>query len=397
MLNSTLIRSKFPLIFLGLLALTTTNSFAAGDPAAATEGAAQNLGPVIWFYLLLAAAGIFIFAIISKVIKVLELTYELNGKSMTIQWNKINGVLFFLFLLGFLGSIFWEVNNHGRMLLPESASEHGLRIDKLFNITLIITGFVFVVTHILLFWFAYKYKGSGKAKAFFYPHNDKLEVYWTIIPAIVLTVLVISGWKTWTDITKPAPKESLQLDVVAEQFLWNVRYPGTDGVLGNKTFKLVNDVNKTGVDFNDKNAKDDFMATEIYLPVGKPVKFNFGARDVIHSAYMPHFRAQMNCVPGMPTMFWFTPRTTTAEMREKLNDPKFDYILLCAKICGTAHYNMKMNIVVVTDAEYKQWLAKQKPYYTEDMAKAIEEAQKERMKKDAEKQPKQEHHEVAMK
>jgi cytochrome c oxidase subunit II len=395
------LRNKIAFILLGVFALITTNSFAQDAAATvAEEGAKAPVGPIIWFYLLLALTGILIFAVISKVVKVLELTYELNGKQMNIKWNKINGVLMFLFMFAFLGGTLWEMNTHGRMLLPESASEHGLLTDRLFNITLIITGFVFVVTHIFLFWFAYKYRGSEKnKKAYFYPHNDKLEVYWTVIPAIVLTVLVISGWKTWTDITKPAPKDAIQLDVVAEQFLWNVRYAGADGKLGTKTFKLVNDVNKTGIDFNDKNAKDDFMATEIYLPVGKPVNFNFGARDVIHSAYMPHFRAQMNCVPGMPTLFWFTPRTTTAEMREKLNDPKFDYILMCAKICGSAHYNMKMNIVVVTEAEYKEWLGKQKPYYTEDMAKMIEEAQQAREKSDAEHQPKKHHEEekVALK
>lgn len=375
------VASKTSMLLLSVFALLSTNSFAADAAAAATEEVAKGTDNTVWFYLLLAFAATLIFVIIGKTVKVLELTYELNGKQMNIKWNRINGFLMFIFMFAFLGGTLWEMKYHGAMTLPESASEHGLLTDRLFTITLIITGIVFVITHILLFVFAYKYQGSEKRKAFFYPHNDKLEVYWTIIPAIVLTVLVISGWKTWTNITQPAPKEALVIDVTGKQFGWIVRYPGNDGILGTKAFKLVNDVNETGVDFNDKNAADDLIVKEIYLPVNRPVKFNFGARDVIHSAYMPHFRAQMNCVPGMPTTFWFTPRTTTEEMRAKTGDAKFDYVLLCAKICGSAHFNMQVKIVVVDDKQYSEWLAAQKPYYTEDIAKQIQEAEMEKMQK----------------
>lgn len=365
-------------------------AFAAITLSTSTAFAQDSEGPKelsidFWFYSLLLVAGILVFSVINKTIKALELTQTLNGKEVKTKWNKINGIVFLLFGLGFFAAIFWEFNTHGRQLLPESASEHGVLTDNLFNITLIVTGIVFVITHILLFYFSYKYKSTGERKAFFYPHNDKLELYWTLIPAIVLAVLVIGGWKTWTNITKPAPVEALTLDVTAKQFGWIVRYPGEDKKLGTKAFKLVNDVNETGVNFNDASAKDDYFTREIYLPVNKPVSFIFGARDVIHSAYMPHFRAQMNCVPGMPTYFWFTPRLTTAQMREKINDPKFDYILLCAKICGSAHYNMQMKIVVVEEKEYKEWLATQKPYYTEETAKQITEAEVARMKAEEEK------------
>lgn len=359
---------------LAIITLSTSSAFAQD-----AEGP-KELSIDFWFYTLLLVAGILVFSVINKTIKALELTQSLNGKEVKTKWNKVNGVVFLLFGIAFFATVFWEFNTHGRQLLPEAASEHGVLTDNLFNITLIITGVVFVLTHILLFYFSYKYKSTGERKAFFYPHNDKLELYWTLIPAIVLAVLVIGGWKTWTNITKPAPVEALTLDVTAKQFGWIVRYPGSDNKLGTKAFKLVNDVNETGVNFNDANAKDDYFTREIYLPVNKPVSFIFGARDVIHSAYMPHFRAQMNCVPGMPTYFWFTPRLTTAQMREKTNDPKFDYILLCAKICGSAHYNMQMKIVVVEEKEYKEWLAQQKPYYTEETAKQITEAEVARMK-----------------
>ena len=361
------------LLAFAVVTLSTSTAFAQDS-----EGP-KELSIDFWFYSLLLVAAVLVFSVINKTIKALELTQTLNGKEVKTKWNKINGFVFLLFGIGFFAAIGWEFNVHGRQLLPESASEHGILTDNLFNITLIVTGIVFVLTHILLFYFSYKYKSTGESKAFFYPHNDKLELYWTLIPAIVLAVLVIGGWKTWTNITKPAPVEALTLDVTAKQFGWIVRYPGEDKKLGTKAFKLVNDVNETGVNFNDASAKDDYFTREIYLPVNKPVSFIFGARDVIHSAYMPHFRAQMNCVPGMPTYFWFTPRLTTAQMREKISDPKFDYILLCAKICGSAHYNMQMKIVVVEEKEYKEWLATQKPYYTEETAKQITEAEVARM------------------
>lgn len=108
---------------------------------------------------------------------------------------------------------------------------------------------------------------------------------------------------------------------------------------------------------------DDILPTEIHVPVDEPVNLNFRARDVIHSAYMPYFRIQMNCVPGMPTSFWFVPTKTTKDMRAEKKDPKFDYYLFCAKICGAAHFNMKIKVVVESRAEYNKWLASQQPKF----------------------------------
>ena len=141
-----------------------------------------------------------------------------------------------------------------------------------------------------------------------------------------------------------------------------------------------------GVDMTDKNAADDIPLTadpvsfvkELHLPIGRKVIFKMRSQDVLHSAYMPHFRAQMNCVPGMVTEMAFTPSVTTEEMREykdtktkfeKINelrktegkDPvEFDYILLCNKICGASHYNMQLKIVVEEEEKFNTWLAKQK-------------------------------------
>ncbi|RRN77083.1 cytochrome c oxidase subunit II, partial [Pseudoxanthomonas sp. SGD-10] len=162
------------------------------------------------------------------------------------------------------------------------------------------------------------------------------------------------------------------------QFAWNVRYAGKDNENGNKNYKLIgslNGLNNMGLDLSDKRNYDDLKVDEIVLPVGRPVRFSLTSRDVLHSFYLPHFRVQMNCVPGMPTFFQFTPTYTTAEMQEKTNDPGFQYVLLCAKICGGSHYNMKFAVRVVTEKEYQKWLAQQKPIVTEDMIKEYQLAQ----------------------
>lgn len=351
-------------------------------PAAVEEAAKEPVGKMVMYYLLVGLVAAMGLNIIGKILKVTELTFELSGKKKGINWNMINAVLFLVFLIVGMYYAFWEFGYHGKMLLPESASEHGLRTDSLFNITLIITGFVFVVTHILLFGFAFKYRSEEKKAAYFYPHNNKLEIYWTVIPAMVLTVLVVFGWRTWTDITSVGrqAKDPVTVELTAEQFRWTARYPGVDNMLGEKNFKMIGGANELGINLDDTRSKDDMITREIVLPVNMPVKLVLGAKDVIHSAYMPHFRVQMNCVPGMPTYFYFTPRTTTAEMRQKLNDFKFDYILLCAKICGAAHYNMQMKVRIVSNEEYKKWLAEQTPFYNADVKAEFDLAKAEREK-----------------
>jgi cytochrome c oxidase subunit 2 len=190
----------------------------------------------------------------------------------------------------------------------------------------------------------------------------------------VLTLLVLKGFLTWRSIFYKAEDPNnrpISIEVTSSQFLWDIRYPGPDGIVGKKNYKLITAINSLGIDFNDKNSLDDLIGEEIVLPVNKPVRFILTSKDVIHSFYMPHFRVQLNTVPGMTSYFEFTPTITTDEMRSKLNDPKFNYILLCAKICGANHFNMQKNVRVVSEEEYKAWLAEQTPYLTNDLRKAF--------------------------
>ena len=297
---------------------------------------------------------------------IMQQTSVLKGakeEQVTEKDNWINAKLMFVFLIFIIGFFIWQIVEYKHVLLPESASEHGNDIDKLWDFNMYIVIAVFVLINTVLFFFASKYYYKKGSKATFFAHSTKLEMIWTIIPAIVLSVIIIYGLKTWNNITEPASKDAIVIELYAKQFDWTARYAGKDGKLGKTNYKLITDVNPLALDEKDNASMDDILTKgEFHIPVGKEVSFVFRSRDVIHSAYMPHFRAQMNCVPGMETYFHFKPIITTAEMRKKLNKEDFDYILLCNKICGATHFNMQMNIIVESESEYKAWLAQQKVF-----------------------------------
>jgi len=303
--------------------------------------------------------------------------------------NQTNGYLLFGFLIFIYGITIFSFAKYTKVLLPEASSAHGGEYDTLMWISFAVIFFVQTLTQALLHYFGYKYRGKKGNKALFYADNDRLEFIWTIIPVIVLAGLIISGLYYWTEIMDVNEEDDpLIVELYAQQFNWTARYGGEDNVLGDASVRLIdiNRANVLGLDESDPNASDDIIVKELYLPVGRKVNFYMRSQDVLHSAYMPHFRAQMNCVPGMITQFSFTPTITTEEIRlnpdvvdkvkrtNKLraewaaegrpnSDPwEFDYVLLCNKICGTSHYNMQMKIVVVTEEEYNDWMAEQKTF-----------------------------------
>ncbi|MFM9051326.1 MAG: cytochrome c oxidase subunit II, partial [Bacteroidota bacterium] len=240
-----------------------------------------------------------------------------------------------------------------------AASKHGVLTDDYLNLNFAIIIVVFFITQVLLFWFAYKYRHRKGEKAYFYPDNHKLELIWTAVPAVVLMALIVYGLKLWTDITGPAPKEAMVIEIYGKQFDWTARYAGQDNQLGKSNFKLITDDNPLGVDSSDALSKDDKITRELYLPVNTPVVLKIHSRDIIHSVYLPHLRAQMNAVPGMTTQFHFEPTITSDSMKLITGNDKYSYVLLCNKICGVAHYNMRMNVVVTSADEFKKWYAGQ--------------------------------------
>jgi len=324
------------------------------------------------FYILLAIViGIAIWQIIS--------IFNLKGAIATEKDNNTQGILFAVFGVFFYGLMIFSFWKYSVILLPESASFEGARIDNLYMVTMVLILFVQAITQFLLFYFAFKYRGVKGRKALFYADSHKLEMIWTIVPAVVLAGLVLYGLSVWNDVMDASDAENpLIVEVYAKQFQWEARYAGTDNELGRANVRNIRGINTMGVDMTDKNSLDDIPTRELRLPKGRQVIFKFRSQDVLHSAYMPHFRAQMNCVPGMVTQFSFTPNMTTEEMRanektmakveginkiraEKGEDPyEFDYLLLCNKICGSSHYNMQMKIIVQEEADFNNWLSTQK-------------------------------------
>src|SRR6056297_1312283 len=294
--------------------------------------------------------------------KIFELS-QLKTKSSEIATdkdNKYNGYMLFAFLVFIYGITIFSFAKYAKFLLPVAASEHGAEYDDLMLVSMVIIFVVQTITQALLHYFGYKYKGEKGKKALFYADNDRLEFIWTIIPVIVLAGLILWGLYTWTNIMDiNEDDDPLIVELYAQQFNWTARYGGDDNVLGEANVRLIDiaNANVLGLNESDPNAEDDIIVKELHLPVGRKVNFKMRSQDVLHSAYMPHFRAQMNCVPGMVTQFAFTPTVTTEEMRlnpdivekvKNINELRqerkvqieeagqdllyeFDYLLLCNK------------------------------------------------------------------
>ncbi|WKK59007.1 cytochrome c oxidase subunit II [Sphingobacterium sp. BN32] len=362
--------------------VAAASSSSSSSSAAAAPQEEKKIDPQVYknllyyvFILLIACAVV---GVVFKVLSIYSLTKKVNGKYNPLANNTLQAVLLFVFLIAFLAFTYYSYAVWGSWAWREAVTEHGKDIDRMFIITTVIITIVLVLVHILLLTFSLIYRMRAKRTAYYYPHNDAIERLWTIVPAVVLTILVLFGFFTWrsiTNIPEDLKKSALQVEVLGEQFQWTVRYPGNDGVIGKRNYKLTTPTNSYGIDFNDKSSWDDVKGDEIVIPVNKPVRFHILSKDIIHSFYIPDFRVQINAVPGMTNYFQFTPTVTTEEMRDRQNDPAYDYYMLCAKICGSSHYNMKKKVIVVSEAEYKEWLSKQAKFFTEDLQKEF--AQKE--------------------
>jgi cytochrome c oxidase subunit 2 len=360
---------------------------------------------------------------ISQIAKVYQLTSELGKKreeDISPTSNRVNANLLLGFMIFLFAFFIWQMVAYWDVLLPVAASEHGVKTDRLFNVNWLIIIPVFFIVNFLLFFFAWKYRRNPQRKAYYLAHNNTLELIWTVVPSIVLAGLIIYGLITWNKVTDDPSEDALTIELYSKQFDWTARYPGDDSVLGDANFTMITAENPLGLitdahleakaaelteeikkiekslaedilpDSRVKELKerigmrtrqrakvlnymqsgrdfgtshdDKVVRGEFHIPQGKEVNFQIRSRDVIHSAFMPHFRAQMNAVPGAITQFTFVPTITTDSMRTLLNDPEFNYVLLCNKVCGSAHYNMQMTIVVEKEDKYLEWLAEQKTF-----------------------------------
>ncbi|MFM8451203.1 MAG: cytochrome c oxidase subunit II [Haliscomenobacter sp.] len=321
--------------------------------------------------------------------KVTELASKIRGEEeMQDIINRRQSVYMIVFMVVFLVAATASGLYYKNYMLGfgplQPASAHGGSLDTMFKVTLFFTGIVFVITQILLFAFAFKYRARRGTVSSFISHDNKLEVIWTIIPAVVMTFLVVGGLDAWNEVMADLTDEEdyIEIEATGFQFGWNLRYPGPDGQLGAKSFKLISGSNPLGQDWKDKKNLDDFHPGEIVLPKGKKVRVRITAQDVLHNFYLPHFRVKMDAVPGMPTYFVFTPIKTTDEYRQELSnypeynvpaDPKdpaskmlwevFDYELACAELCGRGHYSMRRVVRIVEPDEFEAWQAQQQSYF----------------------------------
>ncbi|ALM21322.1 cytochrome c oxidase polypeptide II [Nonlabens tegetincola] len=345
------------------------------------------------FLIILIAALIAVSAWqISKIVSLGKASSGSNGAEAQIandEDNKRNGQFMLYFGIGIYIMMIACFIAYDDFFLPDAASEHGTEYDSLLFTSTIIIMIVQVLTQGLLHYFSYKYHGKKGQKALFYADNDRLEFIWTAIPVVVLAGLILWGLFSWNDIMDAnMDDDPIVVEVYAYQFGWKARYSGADNTLGDANVRFIEGANQLGVDPTDADGQDDVVTTELHLPVDRPVLFKFRSQDVLHSAYFPHFRAQMNVVPGMVTQFKFTPTVTSEEykstefMTEKVSkineirrqrskeleangdvalDPyEFEYYLLCNKICGASHYNMQMKIVVEEKEDFDAWIAEQK-------------------------------------
>ncbi len=341
------------------------------------------------------------FVVMVLLFAVLVLTARANELSRVLKTDKldftnqsrINGYLMLVCLILLFAGAAYSFKELLPLMLPKAASEHGVRTDKLFDINMIIIGIAFFFTQIGLFYFAFRYNESRVDEPYFYPHNNTLEIVWTTIPALVLTGLIVMGMIEWFRIfnVDARDKNMMVIEVTGKQFNWIIRYPGKDGKFGERIIDTahITPVNELGINWEDPKSHDDFMSDKLYLVKGHPVLMKLGAQDVIHSFFLPHFRVKMDCVPGIPTEFYFKPTVTTKEMQKYLskqpwwqtNNPEtgeprwktFKYELACAELCGKSHYGMEREVVVVTQQEYDDWVNQQTAMYESMKPKNTEE------------------------
>lgn len=380
--------------------------------------------------ILVVVLGVVAAAQLAKVYEHARDLRQQREEDISLADNKFNSRLWLIWMIVMFVGAAYFILKYG-WTLPEPASEHGADLDSLLNFNFIIIIIVFYIVNFLLFYFSYKYYYRKERRAKFFPHDNRLEVLWTLVPSLVLVVIIVYGLMTWNKVMGDPEGDYMagdyiKVEVTGEQWSWYVRYPGQDKVFGDVNVSAIDEETQNNlgiITYDGMDAKiaqiegrytklekelkanaelwpegkvedaeeqlykfarqkqrlkdlqpdeeygkdtwttgsDDVVTFKkpLHLPVGVEVELSFRSKDVIHSAYMPHFRAQMNTVPGVPTKFKMTPTITTAEMRRNLDDPEFDYILLCNKICGASHYNMWIPIIVESQSEYEQWLSEQ--------------------------------------
>ena len=249
----------------------------------------------------------------------------------------------------------------GWLGLPALAATHGGQIDGLIGWI-----HVFMLT-LFVGWggfFAYtlvRFRRSRNPVANYLgvkSHSSSyLEVGVAVVEGVLLVGFAIPIWAARVD-RIPPEHDALVVQVTAEQFAWNVRYAGPDGIFGRTDIKLVDlTANPLGLDRSDPAAQDDVTTlNQLYLPANKPIIVKLRSKDVIHSFGVPEFRVKQDAIPGLTIPIWFIPDVTTEEMRTRTGNPEFQYEIACAQLCGLGHYRMRGFVTVLGPEEFQKWM-----------------------------------------
>ena len=231
---------------------------------------------------------------------------------------------------------------------PAPVNEMGRAIDKQFGRTLVVVGVAFILAQLALGYILLRYGSKGSEKALYTHGNNRLEVVWTIVTAVVFVSLGVMAQKVWADLHLTAiPAGAIEYEVTGQQFVWKFHHSGPDGQMGKINTALWRDADSFGVDDNDPASKDDIVSATMVVPVNQPVKVTLRSKDVIHSFFVPSLRLKQDAVPGMTIIIHFTA--------EQIGE----YELACAELCGMFHYNMKSKVRVVTEDDYRKWVTAQ--------------------------------------
>jgi len=233
-------------------------------------------------------------------------------------------------------------------------------IDHTINITFWITGFVFVAVIAFMAYCVFRFHHKEGRRADYNPENKRLEWWLSIGTGVGVAAMLAPGLVVWHQFVT-VPADATEVEVMGQQWQWSFRLPGKDGQLGTSDVRNIAPDNPMGLNRDDPHAQDDVVIEngDLHLQMGKPVKVLLRSVDVLHDFYVPEFRAKMDMVPGMVTYFWITPiRTGT-----------FD--VLCAELCGAAHYQMRAKVIIDEEREYHAWLEQQKTFAELSPAKAL--------------------------
>lgn len=252
---------------------------------------------------------------------------------------------------------------HYGYLLPPDWSAHGAAIDHLIQVVHLFMFVLFIGWGAFLLYCLIKYRRRPGHKASYESNTSKLPKY-TEIAVVLFEVFLLVGlslpvWSRYKN-DFPDPKKSLEIRVIAQQFVWNIHYPGEDGKFGRSDSKLVTDNNPLGIDASDPASADDIVTVnQLHLPVDKPVIAHISSKDVIHSFGVPILRVKQDAIPGMSVPIWFVSKQAGT------------FEIVCSQLCGVGHSLMKGVVTSQKPEDFEQWMkAQTRPFAPQKAAQA---------------------------